>query len=94
MIKTHISRNDKFLNFDDSIIYDFLSLKLDQACILVNYLVIDFKPSVVEDYLKQLSDLFKSFKDNKDSICFAALRDKSFDAEKYIVGDEPFLKEG
>ena len=54
MIKTQISRNDKFLVFKDEIINDYLAHKLNQSRILVSYLTIDFKPKVVGEYLEHL----------------------------------------
>lgn len=87
MIKTQISRNDKFLVFKDEIINDYLAHKLNQSRILVSYLTIDFKPQVVDEYLEHLEKMFKMSTREPSTICWYAIADRSFNSEKYILKD-------
>lgn len=87
MIKTHISRNDKFLVFKDEIINDYLAHKLNQSGILVSYLSVDFKPDVVRDYLKHLEELFRLSMREPSQVCWYALTDRSFNGDDYILKD-------
>lgn len=87
MIRTKISRNDKFLVFDDKIINDYLAHKLNQSRILVSYLTIDFKPKVVDEYLEHLEKMFELSTREPDRVCWYALTDRSFDSDKYILKD-------
>lgn len=87
MIKTKISRNDKFLVFKDEIINDYLAHKLNQSQILVSWLTIDFKPEVVGEYLEHLEKMFKMSTREPSSVCLYALTDSSFNSDKYILED-------
>lgn len=87
MIKTQISRNDKFLVFKDEIINDYLAHKLNQSRILVSYLTIDFKPDVVGEYLEHLEKMFKMSTREPSSVCWYAITDRSFNGEEYILKD-------
>lgn len=88
MIKTQISRNDKFLVFKDEIINDYLAHKLNQSRILVSYLTIDFKPKVVDEYLEHLEKLFKLSTREPSRVCWYALTDRSFNSDEYILKDD------
>lgn len=85
MIRTKISRNDKFLVFKDEIINDYLAHKLNQSRILVSYLTIDFKPKVVDEYLERLEKMFKLSTREPDRVCWYALTDRSFNSDEYIL---------
>lgn len=87
MIRTKISRNNKFLVFKDEIINDYLAHKLNQSRILVSFLTIDFKPEVVDEYLEHLEKMFKLSTREPDRVCWFALNDRSFDSDKYILKD-------
>ena len=87
MIKTKISRNDKFIVFKDEIINDYLAHKLNQSRILVSWLTIDFKPEVVGEYLEHLEKMFKMSTREPSSVCWYALTDRSFNSDKYILED-------
>lgn len=87
MIKTQISRNDKFLVFKDEIINDYLAHKLNQSRILVSFLTLDFKPEVVEEYLEHLEKMFKMSTREPSSVCWYAITDRSFNGEEYILKD-------
>ena len=87
MIRTKISRNDKFLSFKDEIINDYLAHKLNQSRILVSYLTIDFKPQVVDEYLEHLEKMFKLSTREPDRVCWYALKDRSFNSDEYILKD-------
>ena len=91
VIETKISRNDKFLKFKDSIVYDYLAHKLNQSQILVMYLNVDFKPRVVEEYLQELEQLFRAAKRDPSRVCWAACCDKSFEEDPYIIKDKSEL---
>lgn len=91
VIETKISRNDKFLKFKDTIVYDYLAHKLNQSQILVSYLNIDFKPKVVEEYLQELEQLFRAAKRDPSRICWAACCDRSFDENQYIIREKSEL---
>lgn len=91
VIETKISRNDKFLKFKDSIVYDYLAHKLNQSQILVMYLNVDFKPRVVEEYLQELEQLFRAAKRDPSRVCWEACRDRSFDEEPYIIKENSEL---
>ena len=87
MIRTNISRNNKFLVFKDEIINDYLANKLNQSRILVSYLTIDFKPKVVNEYLEHLEKMFKLSTRKPDRVCWYALTDRSFNSDEYILKD-------
>lgn len=87
MIKTKISRNDKFLVFKDEIINDYLAHKLNQSRILVKYLTLDFRPEVVDEYLEHLEEMFKMSNSEPSTVCWYALTDRSFNGEEYILKD-------
>lgn len=87
MIKTKISRNDKFLVFKDEIINDYLAHKLNQSRTLVYYLAIDFKHKVVGEYLEHLEKLFKLSTREPAKVCWYAITDRSFNGDEYILKD-------
>lgn len=91
VIETKISRNDKFLKFKDTIVYDYLAHKLNQSQILVMYLNVDFKPRVAEEYLQELEQLFRAAKRDPSRVCWAACCDRSFDEDPYIVKEKSEL---
>lgn len=91
VIETKISRNDKFLKFNDTIVYDNLAHKLNQSQILVMYLNVDFKPRVVEEYLQELEQLFRAAKRDPSRVCWSACCDRSFDEEPYIIKEKSEL---
>lgn len=85
MIETQISQNGKFLVFKDQIINDYLAHKINQSRILVSYLNVDFKPEVVEEYLKHLEELFRQSTREPSRVCWSALTDRSFSSDGYIL---------